>query len=35
MKIADSLGLQNLTTNSLVSGYGGHFVYIICKKHLT
>jgi len=35
MKIGDSAGLQALTTNSLVSGYGGHFVYIICKKHLT
>tara|TARA_R110002020_G_scaffold226824_1_gene437283 strand:- start:6648 stop:8486 length:1839 start_codon:yes stop_codon:yes gene_type:complete len=35
MKIGDSAGLNNLASNSLVSGYGGHFVYIICKKHLT
>ena len=35
MKVSDSAGLNNLSSNSLVSGYGGHFVYIICKKHLT
>jgi hypothetical protein len=35
MKIGDSAGLNNLAANSLVSGYGGHFVYIIGKKHLT
>ena len=35
MKISDSAGLANLTANSLISGYGGHFVYIIGKKHLT
>lgn len=35
MKIGDSAGLEDLQANSLVSGYGGHFVYIIGKKHLT
>ena len=35
MKISDSAGLEDLQANSLVSGYGGHFVYIIGKKHLT
>ena len=36
MKISNSpAGLENLQANSLVSGYGGHFVYIIGKKHLT
>lgn len=34
MKISDTAGLNNLATGSVISGYGGHFVYIIGKKHL-
>ena len=34
MKIEDPAGLNNLATGSVISGYGGHFVYIIGKKHL-
>ena len=41
MKISDSGGLETigdggaLNDDDYISGYGGHWVYLICKKHLT
>jgi len=35
MKISDSSGLANLGSLEYISGYGGHWVYLICKKMMT
>ena len=35
MKISDSSGLSTLPTQNYISGYGGHWVYLICKKMMT
>lgn len=35
MKISDSSGLASLGALEYISGYGGHWVYLICKKMMT
>lgn len=39
MKISDSGGLYlggtSMSTQNYISGYGGHWVYLICKKMMT
>ena len=35
MKISDTAGLANLGSLEYISGYGGHWVYLICKKMMT